>query len=318
MDFLRAIVHARYHNSKLPSLGSICQYYADNNPANSSNHLNFQQMGRTQNAVIAEETVQILERGSYLNAASDRIELGNILDSCRQNTQLYLPAELEQIVNSTYPAQTPTQIEVTNETSLEAARRIVAKSERSVICLNFASANNPGGGFLNGSQAQEESLARASGLSASLLTQPEFYEFHRQQKNLLYSDRIIYSPNVPVFRDDAGNLLDRPYLLSFITSPAPNAGAIAKNTPQVSQDVANVLRMRAAKILALAASLGYDQIILGAWGCGVFRNSPERVAAAFKEQLDGRCKGKFDRVIFAVLDSSAERMIFNAFARSFA
>ncbi len=148
--------------------------------------------------------------------------------------------------------------------------------------------------------------------------QLEFYEFHRQQKNLLYGDRIIYSPNVPVFRDDAGNLLDRPYLLSFIISPAPNAGAIAKNTPHLSTDVGNVLQTRATKILALVSNLGYAQIILGAWGCGVFRNSPELVAAAFKEQLDGRCKGKFDRVIFAVLDSSAERVIFNAFDRYFA
>ncbi len=85
-------------------------------------NLNLQQMGRTQNAVIPNEIVKILEQGSYINAASDRIELGNIVDSCRQNTKLYLPAELEQIINSIYPTQTPTQIEVTNETSLEATR----------------------------------------------------------------------------------------------------------------------------------------------------------------------------------------------------
>jgi len=31
----------------------------------------------------------------------------------------------------------------------------------------------------------------------------------------------------------------------------------------------------------LAAAHGYTRLVLGAWGCGVFRNDPEVVAAAF-------------------------------------
>lgn len=144
-----------------------------------------------------------------------------------------------------------------------------------------------------------------------------FYEFHRQQRNSFYSDRLIYSPNVPVFRDDLGNLLDEPYSISFITSPAPNAGAIVKNTPDLSDRIPAVLKTRSAKILALAISLGYSQIILGAWGCGVFRNDPEQIAAVFKEHLDTKYRNKFDLVVWAILDNSQERTTFNTFDRIF-
>jgi uncharacterized protein (TIGR02452 family) len=33
---------------------------------------------------------------------------------------------------------------------------------------------------------------------------------------------MIYSPGVPVFRDDTGALLEEPYDVAFLTSPAPN------------------------------------------------------------------------------------------------
>ena len=86
--------------------------------------------------------------------------------------------------------------EVTNETSLSAARRMGPDA----ACLVFASAKNPGGGFLSGAQAQEESIARSSALYPCQTAAGEFYSFHRRQGDLRYSDRVIYSPHVPVIR----------------------------------------------------------------------------------------------------------------------
>jgi uncharacterized protein (TIGR02452 family) len=270
-------------------------------------------MNRHQNATIADETIKILEQGFYTNTVGKQINLNEQLERCKENTKLYTPDELSVLLVSLGSATRQTEIQVTGETSLEAAQRLTSESPEKVICLNFASAKNPGGGFLGGAQAQEESLARSSGLYASLITQQKFYDFHRKQGNLLYSDQMIYSPAVPVFRSDDGRLLEAPYALSFITSPAPNAGAIAKNTPHLSKEIQGVLQKRAAKVLALAVNLGYRRIILGAWGCGVFRNSPKEVAEVFKELLEGSFKNQFKQLTFAVFDNSKEQATLNAF-----
>ena len=183
----------------------------------------------------------------------------------------------------------PTTFSVTPETSLQGAARLTAsKTYQRIAVLNFASARKPGGGFLGGAQAQEESLARSSGLYLSLLRCPEFYDFHRSLDTCLYSDRMIYSPRCPVVRDDAGLWLPTPYLVDFITSAAPNAGAIMRNEPHNRARIGPTLRERVGKVLALAAHYQVDALVLGAWGCGVFQNDPQLVAAAFYEWLRPR------------------------------
>jgi uncharacterized protein (TIGR02452 family) len=141
-----------------------------------------------------------------------------------------------------------------------------------------------------------------------------FYERHRASPSLLYSDAMILSPGCPVFRDDDGTLLEEPRLVSFITSAAPNAGAAADKRPEELPRIAEVFRRRSEYVLALAASQGYKQVVLGAWGCGVFRNEPRVVAAAFWGHLRrGAWLGRFQRIVFSVLDTSASRETFTAF-----
>src|SRR5262245_984214 len=187
-------------------------------------------------------------------------------------------------------------IEVTGESTLAAARRLGPGA----ACLVFASARNPGGGFLTGAQAQEEAIARASALHACLSTVPDFYAFHRADRDLRYSDRVIYSPGVPVFRDDHDRLLDDAYRATFLTAAAPNLGAILTNQPELADEVPAVLRRRARRVVEIAAAHGHRTLVLGAWGCGVFRNVPATVADAFAEALAG--VGGIDHVVFAILD----------------
>ena len=83
---------------------------------------------------------------------------------------------------------------------------------------------------------------------------------------------MIYSPHCPVFRRDDGTLLEQPYFVDFITAPAPNAGAVRQNQPSLAAQIEGALRERAAKSPGLAAHHRCDVLVLGAWGCGVFRN----------------------------------------------
>jgi uncharacterized protein (TIGR02452 family) len=273
---------------------------------------------------IAQGTMAALERGQYTAPDGSTINLTPLLATCISGTRCYDPdglAHIREQVLAQPGTQPATTFAVVNETTLQGCTRLVASQQYQRIgVLNFASAKNPGGGFLGGARAQEESLARSSGLYVSLRQCPEYYSFHRAQESCLYSDRMIYSPACPVFRDDAGAWLAQPYLVDFITSPAPNAGAVWQNEPANREFIVPVLTERASKILALAASRQYDALVLGAWGCGVFRNDPSTVAAIFHDSLrsQGRYSGYFRHVLFSVYDSSPARKTYGAFARQFA
>jgi uncharacterized protein (TIGR02452 family) len=277
-------------------------------------------MKRSNRMELAKKTVEIVERGSYVSANGRTVDIVAAISECRAGTKFHTPEELKRRRREVLarPAEgLATTFDVVNETTLAGIARLVSSGKGKVAALNFASAKNPGGGFLNGSQAQEESLARSSALHASLLCAWEFYERHRASPLLLYSDAMILSPRCPIFRDDSGTLLEEPHQATFITSAAPNAGAAASNRPEELAQIPEVFERRCEYVLALAASQGYKNLVLGAWGCGVFRNDPEVVAGAFASHLRGGAwAGRFDHVVFSVLDSSASQDTFSAFQRA--
>ncbi|MFI0350427.1 TIGR02452 family protein [Actinomadura sp. 9N407] len=270
-------------------------------------------MSRHPRRSTAQETVAILDRGAYTAPSGRTVDIAGALERSVRGTVLHTPSELHAPSDLHSPSEFTalpdgqageTRIEVTGETTLAAAHRLYGDGEIP-LALNFASAKNPGGGFLNGAHAQEEGLARSSGLYSSLLSAREFYDFHREQRDLLYSDHMIYSPAVPVIRDDAGLLLEEPFEVAFLTSAAPNRGAI--KDPDKLELLPAALRQRARKVLAAALAHGHRRLVLGAWGCGVFRNDPYEVATAFAEPLtpgSGDFAGRFEHVVFAVWDTA--------------
>ncbi|POX38169.1 TIGR02452 family protein [Streptomyces sp. Ru73] len=258
---------------------------------------------------MAQETEGIVAAGAYVSPGGRTWEIGAAVARARAGTRLYGP---EPVAVGPLPdgAGGDTVFEVTDEGGLAAGRRLASAAERDgtalgpVAILNFASARNPGGGYLNGAQAQEEAVCRGSALYACLREVPEFYAAHRAEPSPFYSDRVILSPGVPVFRDDRGRLLDAPYEAGFLTAAAPNAGVIARRRPEDLAAVPGALAVRAERVLEVAAASGHRALVLGAWGCGVFRNRPADVAAAFAALLrpGGRFHGRFGHVVFAVLD----------------
>lgn len=284
--------------------------------------MNIQNSNREIRSQIAKESLAILEKGFYLNKEGNRITIQPEVEMAMRNSKLYSPNGLpvikqEAVSRISDNRGVQPKIEVTDESTLAAARRLVVQEGlQNTLCLNFASAKNPGGGFLGGSQAQEESLARSSALYPCIAQMDEMYTYNRNLKTCLYSDYMVYSPRVPVFRNDDCALLESPYLVSILTAPAVNAGVVREREPQQVKMIEPVMLERIRYILSVAAKHGEKAIILGAYGCGVFKNNPTDVARMFKHVLiiEGY-RTLFDRIVFAVLDRSDEKRIVNLFKR---
>jgi len=269
---------------------------------------------------VAKETLSIIEAGEYVAPSGARRELRAAMSSAIAGTRLYRPDDgAALLARAGRGAGQPPQVEVTGETTAEAARRLSQRDGIArVAALNFASAKNPGGGFLGGAKAQEEDLARCSGLYACLLTQREYYDVNRACPSMLYTDHIIYSPAVPFFRGDDLRLLDDPFVCSIITAPAPNAGEAARHRED-RDSVSRALRRRAGMVFAVAEDATERCLVLGAWGCGVFRNDPVEVAHVFATWLASeRFRDVFERVVFAIYDRSAGQATRRAFEQQFA
>jgi len=274
---------------------------------------------RKQRALIADETIEVLRRESYVIDGAE-VSLSKMLRCMRDGTTFYTPSDLELLVNSLEPPEpTNTTFHVVNCTTFAAAKSLIDEGYTDPLCLNFASAKNPGGGFLSGSQAQEECLARASGLHQSLSREMTYYDINRSYSSSLYTNHMIYSPSVPVFRDDDDGLIPEPYLVSIITSPAVNAGAVRSNEPNVISQIRPTMEERIRSVLAVGRHHEHKVVVLGAWGCGVFGNEPSDIARWFSDALnsDSRFVGAFDRVVFAVLDFAEDTPTYNAFCDVF-
>lgn len=267
-------------------------------------------MSREKYARIAEETLNAVEAGKYKTVSGRAIPIKALVDYSVSRTLLYRPGEPDDLDDKVKEKLNYSpKISVTNESTLVAGKRL---QDKNPCVLNFASAKNPGGGFIRGSVAQEETIARASALYESLQMCPEFYranKFSIKKDSSFYLDYAIYSPNVPVFRDDSCMWLDDPYLMSVVTSPAPmrpnieravKAGELKMSIAQMEAKIEQTFESRLAQVLKVMADNGHRTIVLGAWGCGVFGNDLEMVTSIFKRGL--KFNPWFDEVVFAIYD----------------
>ncbi|MBD2770034.1 TIGR02452 family protein [Hymenobacter sp. BT664] len=266
---------------------------------------------------IAQSTLAALAQGRYQSHNNQIVGLADAQRAAEAGSRLYRPTDADDLLREfDQPGGVPAEVRVYAATTLQAAAALVGAGGR-VGCLNFASARHPGGGFLGGSQAQEESLARSSGLYPCLTQFQEMYAHNsRSESTGLYSDYFIYSPGVPVFRSEAGEWLAQPFRIDVLTAPAVNAGALQRNNPELLSELLPTMRRRLRLVLAAAARHGIDTLILGAWGCGVFANDPMQIAELFAEALaEPNIRGRFRRLDFAVHDPKPPQAVLQAFER---
>ncbi|MEZ4322045.1 MAG: TIGR02452 family protein [Myxococcota bacterium] len=260
---------------------------------------------------LAVATLELLERGTYTAPSGREVDFGALQASAIAGTRVVTPAELAGMTGPS--SGPPPAIEVIDATTQVAARDLATTGR--VALLNFASARNPGGGFLNGARAQEEDLCRCSGLYPCLVPHFDaYYAVNRRHPDNLYTDTQIFSPGVPFFRvRGTGELLEQPFTADVITAPAPNAGA-SPDTPEA--ELAAILERRWSHVLGVArahpsrAPEGKNPsvspvLVLGAWGCGAFGNRPEVVARAFQAAIPA-FGGAFERIVFAIPDAGRQ------------
>ena len=223
---------------------------------------------------------------------------------------------------------TDAKVIVSGKRSLEAAE-CYAKQSKKVCVLNFASATNPGGGVVNGSSAQEECLCRCTTLYPCLKEESllrDFYAPHRKAANPLYNNDCIYTPDVCVFKSDINFPEPLPqnewWNVNVITCAAPNLRECPSNAmnPHAGDKAAKVtpaeleklLTSRIQRIFEVAVANGNEVMILGAFGCGAFRNPPEIVAKVFKSVMQNYTK-YFDVIEYAVYHTEREIANYEAF-----
>lgn len=254
------------------------------------------------NVEIFEETREIYTRGTY-HKDGQEISLGFTPEETREVTYIDLDM-VENLIAEPIRAVTdaPCKYRVVNADSYAAARQMAA--EGTVLVLNFANAIHPGGGVTRGSRAQEEDLCRKSSLFASLTSEPAkpYYAYNLSICDPKASDTMLVNPKVAIFRDDDYSLLDEPVHVAVLTSAAP----IYYKRGNISEDAyVQMLDHRIQAMLHAANHYDYENLILGAWGCGAFGNDAKLVAALFAKALD-EMPGAFRNITFAVLSRDPE------------
>jgi len=270
---------------------------------------------------IAAETLHIVDAGSY--RAKERSYSLHTREA-KQKTRFY---HLHTLSNwSSPPANqfagnhgTQTHVSILEISTIKCARLLSTILRNNphrnggIGVLNFASATKPGGGFQRGAEAQEESIARSSNLFSFLTTADaqNFYDMHKAEpRNHFYTNSMIYSPGIEIFRDDDGRLT-KPIQADVLTSAAVNADEVRRSTQArqrgraaTEQEIESVMKERMARILFLFEQSGVRNLVLGSFGTGVFRNNVDVVARLWAELLwvpGARFGRSFDRVFFAIL-----------------
>ena len=274
---------------------------------------------RTKNAEIFRDTEHSYKSDSELNTI--------VQESTKK--QVFIP-EKSAVSFADQPKTDKAKVVVSGKRSLEAAEEYV-KQGKKVCVLNFASATNPGGGVVNGSSAQEECICRCTTLYPCLNNDDlwtKFYKPHRKAANPLYNSDCVYTLDVCVFKSDINfpELLprDKWWKVNILTCAAPNLRERPSNTmnPHAGYKPAKVtpaeletlLTSRIKRIFEVAVANDNEVLILGAFGCGAFRNPPEIVAKVFYNVMqDYLCY--FDTIEYAVYHTEREVGNYEAFKR---
>lgn len=256
----------------------------------------------------------------WKNGVND-IELGDykaFLDGAKLYKEPYDVSGLGKIYEST-------QTGCINADCMEIAERLIAKGYNPAI-LNLASAKTPGGGYRDGTGAQEESLCYTSDLSLSLYQfgDPKYINIRESGvpvREVGYTLDInyggIYSPDVTFFRNNISKyytLREQPFKCDVITVAAlcfngkthyadVNELSYRSDDGGFTTEGREIMLNKIRTIFRMGIEHGKDTLILGAFGCGAYALLPSKVASLFRVVMEeAEFKNKFKLLVFAILE----------------
>lgn len=263
---------------------------------------------------LRQERIDIFEHTRELCVTDKR--LADAIEHAKQQQKVVAEGEPLSVPQKLYDV--PAEVIISKKRSLAAAQAYTGKK---VCVLNFASATNPGGGVEKGSNAQEEAICRCSTLYPCISDRKVVDKFHNVHRsalrqgrlNVLYNDDCIYTPGVIVFKSDTESpkLLAKEqwYEIDVLSCAAPNLRSRPSNAMNPdsgnkpvkigSNELRQLHKKRMDRILNIAKYFGVQVIILGAFGCGAFQNSPKVVAEAMQEVVT-KYRYDFETIEFAV------------------
>ena len=289
---------------------------------------------RTDSINMLDDTLKILDRGFYyLDGKEIPLKLS---PAQMREISVYLPEDVQKIRNSKEYDQLHLlgniriNVDCENMDSYSLATKRMKnvkyplpEGSKPVLVLNFANPVNPGGGVRRGAKAQEEDLCRKSSLLLSLESQEAaaYYKYNKSLHSYMSSDAIMITPQVEIIKDEKGNLLPESVVVAVMTCAAPLLSyGMEGLTDQQYQDL---FYNRITGMLAVAAYLGYRELVLGAFGCGAFGNDAKVVSDLFYKALKefdyggSKAKDFFNQIDFAVMDHSQSQYNFKEFSRNF-
>ena len=253
-------------------------------------------------------TIEIVNQGFYTTEAGRCVVFPD-LSRMEHETAFYRNAFS---VKEVPIREEPTRFEVHNVDCLDEGLRLTRAGYRPAV-LNMASRSMPGGGVINGVGAQEETLFRRTNLFRSLYQFTDALVPGRQLIPVREGERYpldrnfggVYTPDALLFRESesAGyKLMERPERLSFIAVAGINRPEM-KDATHLADSMVEGTKNKIRTILRIGLRHGHDSLVLGALGCGAFRNPPSHIARLFHEVFDEpEFRNKYRLVSFAILD----------------
>ncbi|EKE27692.1 MAG: hypothetical protein ACD_3C00169G0002 [uncultured bacterium (gcode 4)] len=311
--------------ANFPRLLEIIKIYISWSVDENLNRVNYRWRIDERWSAMAIETLDILKKWYYNLPDWNRLNIYELLESSIASTRLVSTEDFELIKSNAnsflrLTKQIKTNFSVSIDTTLWTLLSL--KDELDIgktLVLNFASWMKPGWEFRAWLFTQEDELIISSWLYYSLISKEFMYMLNRWNWSHLYGDQMIYSPRVPIIRDVTWKLLSEPCTASFISSPAVNKRMILKKEPEKASEIDETMIERIDKILSLAIVNWYDNIILWAWWCWAFWNSPEDVSSYFAKLLSEWWKfsWRFKNVIFSIYSKDKINTNYEIFCHRF-
>ncbi len=264
-------------------------------------------------------TLSIAETGKYVTESGKAVELQLNAEALKSNVfcdkRITLIKPEHRYENN---------ISVCKMDCLDLAHQLLDEDPTDDVCvLNMASSNTPGGGVFTGAGAQEEYLFRCSDYFRFLYQYASNFdcriygiEPNRHHRYPLQGESAgIYSHGVTIFRSNEANgyaLIEKPWKVNFV---AVAANHLKTNVDSIPQDLIPSSLERIRTILRIAYNNGQRRLVLGAMGCGAFKNPPAHMARLFKQVMEEReFQGLFRQIVFAIIeDHNSRNANFNAF-----